>query len=347
MATPRAKQDTFSTKKSIWGPVTRNGVSQFPIYRDLGLGIYEIALNWAAVAPTRPAHAGDPSDPAYHWPADLVTAVRQAPRYGIRVAVQVTGAPQWANGNHALEWAPRNPSDYAQFAAATSRKFPSINLWMIWGEPDRKADFQPEISERRDHPLNSRQAQAPRLYARLLDAAYGALKRVSRYNRVIGGMTFVTGDISPLNWIKNMRLPNGRPPRMDLYGHNPFSNREPNVSNPPLVHNFIDMSNLSLLEGWIDRYLSRGGRRLELFLSEFFLPTDHPNSEFNFWVSRDIAARWLAAALRIANADPRIYTLGWFGLYDDQPTPKHDEVDRGLLTYQGQKKPAYDVFKNG
>ena len=29
-----------SQKKGIWGPVTVNGVSQFPIYRDLGAGVF-------------------------------------------------------------------------------------------------------------------------------------------------------------------------------------------------------------------------------------------------------------------------------------------------------------------
>ena len=31
-------------KKSIWGPIERNGVSQFPIYRELGVGIIQTAV---------------------------------------------------------------------------------------------------------------------------------------------------------------------------------------------------------------------------------------------------------------------------------------------------------------
>ncbi len=42
-----------SRKKSIWGPVEVNGVSQFPIYRDLGVGIFQMGLSWAAVAPSQ------------------------------------------------------------------------------------------------------------------------------------------------------------------------------------------------------------------------------------------------------------------------------------------------------
>ena len=50
-----------------------------------------------------------------------------------------------------------------------------------------------------DAPLG--QAEAPRLYARILDAAYGALKGVSRRNLVIGGDTFTTGDIKTGQWM--------------------------------------------------------------------------------------------------------------------------------------------------
>ena len=51
-------------------PVRVHGVSQFPIYKQLGAGIYMMRVNWWTVAPTRPAHPADPNDPAYEWPAD-------------------------------------------------------------------------------------------------------------------------------------------------------------------------------------------------------------------------------------------------------------------------------------
>jgi hypothetical protein len=72
-----------------------------------------------------------------------------------------------------------------------------------------------------------------RRYARVLDAAYGALKQVERDNVVIGGMTLSGGFTVPPVWIKQMRLPGGRPPRMDWYGHNPFERRTPRLSDPP------------------------------------------------------------------------------------------------------------------
>lgn len=337
-----------SVKKSIWGPVRVNGVSQFPIYRDLGAGIYQANLLWSSAAPTPPTRPTDPADPAYHWPVALDDAISEARRYGIRVALLIQGAPSWANGGRDRRWAPRRPSDFANFATAASRRYPGVRLWLIWGEPTRRMNFKPLVHERRDRPLTKRMRRGPHTYARLLDAAYGALKRVNRRNLVIGGNSFITGDVSPLNWIRNLRLPSGRPPRMDMYGHNPFSARRPNLARRPLGHGFADFSDLDTLAGWVDRYLGRrGGKRKKLFLSEFFIPTDHFNEEFNFYVSRRTAASWLRSALRITRRWSRIYTLGWFSLYDDPPRADRMQVNRGLVTYRGRRKPAYSVFKGG
>ena len=77
------------------------------------------------------------------------------------------------------------------------------------------------------------------------------------------------------------------------------------------------------------------------------MPTDHQNHEFNFYVSRTTAASWLRSGLRIARGSKRIYTLGWYSLYDDPPRPDGDEVNRGLITIDGRRKPAYDAYKNG
>ena len=99
---------------------------------------------------------------------------------------------------------------------------------MIWGEPDRAANLALDLRVRaRTRRLTPAEARAPHVYARMLDASYAALKRVSGRNLVIGGDTFTWGDIPVRLWIENLRLPNGRPPRMDFYGHNPFSYATP------------------------------------------------------------------------------------------------------------------------
>jgi hypothetical protein len=335
-------------KKAIWGPVTRDGVSQFPIYRDLGAKIFEIALPWVSVAPSRPADPTDPRDPAYQWPAEVDDAVALAGQSGMRVSLSLSTAPGWANGGSTSEYAPTDPTDFAAFAQAAAKRYPSVHLWQIWPEASRGEIFQPIVPERRDRPLTAAMKEAPHKYAAMLDDSYAALKAVSARNLVIGGGTFTTGDISALNWVRNLRLPNGRPPRMDLYGHNPFTARAPDLGNPPLGHGFADFSDLKVLGGWVDRYLGRSGRTrsLKFFLAEFSAPTDHANYEFNFHVTLKVQAKWTTAAYRIADRWSRIYALGWYSLYDDAPRPDGLEVNRGLITYTGKRKPAYYAYRN-
>jgi hypothetical protein len=331
-----------SHKKAIWGPVAVNGISQFPTYADLGVGIYQAALPWAAISPERPRDQTDPADPAYAWPAEIDVARDEARRYGMQVALMITGSPPWANGGRPSRWAP-DPASFAAFATAAARRYPDVRLWIVWGEPTKAKNFQ---------PLAAGSPRGPRTYARLLDAAYGALKRVDAANLVIGGNTFTSGLIRPRQFLRWLRLPSGRVPRMDMYGHNPFGAREPDLSRPSLGGGYADFCDLDTLLGWLDATV-RGPRakRVPLFLSEYTAPSDHANWEFNFHVTQATQARWAASAMRIVRRSPRLYTLGWAGLYDD-PSDVPGQlpglgVNRGLLDADGRPKPAYWAFKAG
>src|SRR4051794_32537956 len=87
VAAPAGEARTPSHKKAIWGPVEVNGKSQFPTYRDLGVGIYQTGVSWDAIAPTRPANPTDPDDPAYRWPSEIDQALSEGRKYGIQVSV--------------------------------------------------------------------------------------------------------------------------------------------------------------------------------------------------------------------------------------------------------------------
>jgi hypothetical protein len=319
--------------KAIWGPVTHDGKSQFPLYKELGVGIYETGIEWDHAAPRRPQNPSDPNDPAYQWPDAVDQAVAQASSYGMRVSITLTRAPLWASGHGDPAWAPKRAADFAAFARAAARRYRSVHLWLIWGEPTRLGNFK---------PLNKK---GPATYARVLDAAYGALKGVSRRNKVIGGDTFTVGVFSPVDWVKKLRLPNGHRPRLDMWGHNPFSRRVPRLSDDPLIAGYVDFSSLDDFVRVLDR--AYPGRRLPLFLSEFTVPTGHQNWLFNFFESERTAASWLGAALRVSRHWNRIAALGWYQLYDEAARPGGDETLYGLMTQSGRRKPAFGVFKNG
>jgi hypothetical protein len=328
--------------KAMWGPATHDGVSLFPTYRELGVTIYEDGINWASVAARRPRNPRNPDDPAYVWPAEVTGAVAQAKHYGMRVALQIIGSPRWANGNLAPQWVPLHRYYYADFARAAARRYPSVHLWMIWGEPSRSHNFRPLTPARPYIPLDARQRIAPHLYARVLDAAYVALKAVSRSNVVIGGMTDAAASISPEQWIENMRLPDGEPPRLDMYGHNPFSVRAPNLSNPPSPEQQADFSDLGRLTSLVDHYLGRPGNpHPKLFLSEWTIPTA-PDREFNYYVNPSVQAKWITDGLHVAEKLPSVYALGWIPLYDELP-----QSGGGLISANGTKKPGFFAWQSG
>ena len=326
----------------MWGPSIHEGASLFPTYHDLGIKIYEEKLDWALISPRHPRNQRNPNDPTYIWPAEVTQAVAEAQRYHIQVALQIIGAPTWANGGRPWNWVPLHPQDYANFAIAAARRYPSVHLWMIWGEPSRTPNFEPETPAKPFAKLNAQQQLAPHIYARILEAAYGALKSVSRSNIVIGGMTYTTGDISTQQWIENLRLPDGKPPRLDMYGDDPFSFRAPNLANPPSPDQQIDFSDQGRLSKLVDRYLGRTGNPdPKLFISEWTVPTK-VDLEFNFYVEPLVQAEWITDGLRIASSWSRIYAVGWIHLYDEPPVSYG-----GLLETDGAKKPGYAAWKGG
>ncbi len=349
--------------KAIWGPAQVNGASQFPIYEDLGVDLFQITVNWRTTAPTRPANPTDPNDPAYRWPADLDLAVAEGSRTGIGVLAMVMWTPEWAQREPGMEarHPPVNVQDYARFMEALARRYPTIRHFMVWGEPHRIPNYglpvtgdpkpgPPKAGERPGSILPRTTAELRRViggYARMVDATYARLKALNRSNLIIAGNTTTDGDMDPFNFIKWMRLGSGKPPRMDLFGHNPFGTRGPDITKPMLRRATADMSDLDDYQPWVKRWMQRSGRngKLRLFISEYTAPTDVASFEFGYHVTRAVQAKWLRQAWNVAKRE-RLYGFGWIGLYDVAVRADGGESRTGLIDAAGVHKPAYDVFKS-
>ena len=318
-------------EKAIWGPVTfPSGATAFPTYRELGVDTFQIQLSYEAAAPRRPAKPRSASDPAYAWPAELDEAIRAARRRHMRVAIMVNRSPGWANGGRSGIWAPK-PANFRDFLTAASRRYPYVRRWMIWGEPNRTDRFQPNAPRSR---------KAPRAYARILDAAYAGLKRASRRNIVIGGMTWTGGETRPASFLRWLRLPSGRRPRLDWYGHNPFPFRKPELRANLLSGGWRDISDMDVFAKEVARAFPG---RPRLWLSEFTVVSDKQANIFQIYKTQKEQARWLAAAFRVANRVPAVAGLGWLSLLDQAPAP--GSANWGLMTYGGARKPAFEAFK--
>jgi len=268
-----------TTKKAIWGPVEIDAQSQFPVYKELGAGIYQTTLDWSQVASLEPLDAADVEDPSYEWPDEIDTAVAEAKSAGLQVALTVTGAPKWS----------KKTGDFATFVQVAAKRYKTVHLWSIWDGPYKGGGTK---------------------YAQMLDGAYTKLKAASKLNKVVGGQST---DANVASWVKRLKLPNGKAPRMDFYGHDISGAKPPTKKS------------LEALEKRV------GGHKL--FLSPVHL-TLSPAKQ----------AAWVKAALKVTKADKNVYTFGYKGLIDDSAVPS---TYKGLLDVNGEKKAAFTAFKNG
>jgi hypothetical protein len=297
-------------------------------------------LSWAQVAPTRPAIARSSEDPAYAWPASLDQALDKARAYGIEPVLYVNGFPAWSNGGRDQAWVPNKPGDYADFMAAAVARYPQVRRWIVFAEPSHFVNFRPQGGNGR---------RAPRLYAQLLDAAYGAMHAVRPDVVVIGGNVHPAGrndeeTTAPDTFLRYMVLPNGRRPRLDMFGVNPYTERPLNMALPHRPGR-LDFNDLDWLARQLDRYWP--ARRLHLFISEFGWNTEHAARGWLYVVSRKKQAANLSTAYRLAAKFPRINTMCWFQLYDER-ADKQGAVwlnwTSGLRTWRAVQKPSWRAF---
>jgi hypothetical protein len=361
-------------EKSIWGPTsfpagnsncpTGGSCSAFPVYAQLGVQNFQTQVPWDRVATSRPANPRDPNDPAYHWPSYADFAVQQAAQYGMSVTILVQGTPPWANGGQSRAWVPSNVQDYADFMFAISKRYPTVHHWMVWGEANYGANFQ---------PMPDHSPVGPRAYAGLCDAAYVALKAASPANIVIGGNTLNANvPVSPGEFIRWARVGKGkkkRPPRLDWWGHNPFEGRYPNIRQRAL-NNLLGLSDADTMHKLLKKaylgkkkkgkkrkarhaaaHVSKKGKKKKrrrstppLWYSEWTVLSGHPAHFFlGFYVSDQEQAQWLSAAYQLANSLSYVKGLGWYRL-DDEPEGS-GSANWGLTTYTGQHKPSFGAYQ--
>jgi hypothetical protein len=302
--------------------------------------VWSSGISWAQIAPTRPANPTAPDDPAYRWPTNLDSFLSAARAEGIEPVLYVNGFPGWSNGGRDASWASKDPQDYADFMAAAVRRYPQVRRWVVFSEPGNYVNFKPQGDKGR---------RAPRLYARLLDAAYGSMHAARRNVVVIGGNVHPAGfndetTTAPDTFLQNMVLPNGRRPRLDMFGINPYTERPLNMALPHRTRR-VDFDDLD----WLSRRLDGlwPGRHLRIFVDEFGWNTEHEALGWLYYVPRKKQAADLPKAYRLAAGLGRIDTMCWFQLYDSPPD-KSGGVWRnwtsGLRTWNGVRKPSWQAF---
>jgi hypothetical protein len=335
----------------------------------LGVDAVRVSVHWRAIAPRhRSPRKPRPLryDPGVFGNLDRV--VRLGRRHDVDVLFNVTGgAPRWAtrrrNGRFvSLQYKP-DPKEFRAFVEMLGRRFPSVEMWSIWNEPNQGALLQPQWEKGRPY--------SPRLYRRLARAALDGLRRSGHgEDRILLGETAPLGvdrrdakaNMRPGLFLRELLCLDGAgtgcdferrgPLRVTGYAHHPYSiTFAPDVafSHPDEI-TFADRDRLTRI---LDDAAAEGRfpRDLPLWWTEYGWQTAPPDPIRGVRLADQ--ARWLGDAERIAWEDSRVAALTQFLMLDDKPRRGARPGSRrywgtyqsGLRFSNGRRKPAYDAYR--
>jgi hypothetical protein len=289
----------------------------------LGVQIVRYTIRWDQVARRAPTSPGSPADGAYDWstPDSVLKTLHQA---GIDAVVTLYGTPRWANGDAGPNFVPGSKTALAAFAHAAALRYPWVNRWLVWNEPNQRIWLRPT---------------SPRIYTEmLLNPAYAALHAVRPGVLVGGGVTAPrgnTGGVSPVDWLRGMAAANAR---LDAYATNPYPlnpRSETPWSGGCTSCRTFTMANLPTFLADVQRFFP--GKRV--WLTEYGYQTNPPDRFLG--VSPALQARYLAEAALRAYLAPRVDMLINFLVRDE---PDVGRWQSGLLSIGGVAKPAYYAF---
>jgi Cellulase (glycosyl hydrolase family 5) len=308
------------------------------------VSVLRTTVTWATVAPTRPASAGDPFDPTYRFD-DLDELVRGAQQRNVEVLLTVWGTPGWANGGRGWNRLPTNLSDLTAFTRALASRYsgrwagyPHVRFYSIWNESNREQFLAPQYT-------SGGAFVAPLHYARLYRAAYAGIKYGNSTARIAIGETASNGrnvrlgrrgvqeTSSPGRFAQALGQQRPRL-RFDAWAHHPY----PTSSSASPAQRFawpgVGLSNLEQFGKVLDTSFAR--RNTPIWITEYAHQTQGPGS-----VTPALQATYLAQALGLARANPRVGMFVWFVFRDEAS----GAWKSGVASASGAAKPSLARFR--
>jgi Cellulase (glycosyl hydrolase family 5) len=304
-----------------------------------GASVIHTSVSWPAIAPTKPAVPSDGDDPAYQL-GNLDDLVFQSGLYGMRVMIDITGTPKWANGNATPNHMPKKLSDLTTFAKMLATRYDgrhghgSVGLYAVWNEPNLQLFLTPQYS--------GTKIVGPANYAKLYQAAYAGIKAGNPLAQVAIGETSARGRDKPLATASASVAPGTfarllsqvKGLKFDAWAHHPYPTA-PNL--PPLQkvrYPNVTLSTLPQFEKDLGKWFHR---TVPIWITEYGHETKPGEPK---GVSTATQAAYAKQALNVAKADPNIQMFIWFTFRDSSGNPWQS----GLEGTSGAPKPAYAVF---
>ncbi len=326
-------------------------------FARLGVDIVKLNLYWDEVAPNgRRKPAGfDGADPgSYAW-GSYDHAVQAVLDRGMRPFLSLGGrGPDWATGKRGRRGTYRpKAKEFRLFAEAAGLRFPNVDIWSIWNEPNLYSWLSPQ--------RHKRVPVSPSIYRELYIAGHRGLRASGNGDdAILLGELMPRGGtdrrkVPPLQFLREMACLDrnyrqyrgraaklrgcrrvGRIPTSGLAYH-PYT-----LAGGPGVNEARDdaaIGQLGRVRATLDKLARRGKlpRRLKIWITEFGFQT-RPPDPFGTPIRR--APGFMDLSEWIAFRNPRVAAYGQYTMRDN------DFWQSGLRFESGRaKRGVYDAFR--
>ena len=306
-----------------------------------GATVIHTSANWAQIAPTRPAGASNMNDPAYRL-GDLDELVANAQTNGLRVLIDVTGTPRWANGNKTPNHMPLRLSDLTTFTHMLATRYNgshghgTVSMWAVWNEPNLSLFLTPQY-------VGNKIVSAA-AYAKLYRAAYAGIKQGNPSAQVAIGETSPLGrdhpiglsgqgqSVAPGTFARLVAREKGL--KFSAWAHHPYPS---SLSAKPLEKVRYPNVSLSELPTFEKQLNATFHRNVPIWITEYGHETK-PGEPHG--VTYATQAAYAKQALQYARADKQVRMFVWFTFRDTATNPWQS----GLEKPNGAHKPAFATF---
>jgi hypothetical protein len=318
--------------------------------RGLGVDMIKVQLNWATVAPgaRRKPSGFDAIDPGQYpgW-GRYGAVLADARARGLKVMFALAPpAPGWATrGTRRDREGVNRPSarEFGRFAEAAARRFPEVDVWTLWNEPNHPGHLYPQS-------VNGRPV-APHLYREMVRAGARGLSRGGA-----GGDPILFGELLPIGKPSTGPKRNLKPVRflrsffsrgrrlagLDGFAYHPYTR----PAGPFLIEPSADDATIRSY-GRIGRVLdsarSRGriaGKKLPIWNTEFGFQTNPPDP-FMAPIAR-VPHFWSVSELWFSYPNRRIKSISQYTM--------NDQAGDASLWQSGLRfadgRPKTNIYKN-